>query len=94
MNEVFLLLPWPWSQYAMDDKGVFVEICDCEEANSGDFDSVWAYPEKHVGALPAEAVECAMGRYIRVSPPDALAHMDDEGVFVDEDSNVYVPIDE
>ena len=94
MDEVFLLLPWPWSQYAMDDNGVFVEIADADEANSGEFDSVWAYPEKHVGALPAEAVEGAMGRYIRVSPPDALAHMDDDGVFVDEDSNVYVPIDE
>ena len=78
----------------MDDKGVFVEIADADEADSGDFDSVWAYPEKHVGALPVEAVECAMGRYMRVPFPDALAHMDDNGTFVDEDSNVYIPIDE
>jgi hypothetical protein len=94
MNEIFLLLPWPWSQYGMDDKGVFVEIADADKANSGEFDSVWAYPEKLVGVLPAEAIDFAMGRYMRVPLPDALAHMDDDGVFVDEDSNAYVPIDE
>lgn len=78
----------------MDENGVFVEIADEEEALSGNYDSIWAYPEKKVRSLPPETVENALGRYARVAYPDAQAHMEDNGVFVDDEHNAYVPMED
>lgn len=91
--ERYLLFGWPWSQQVMDEHGVLVEIADENEALTGNNESVWAYPEKNVRSLPPETVENALGRYARITYPDACAHMDDKGVFVDDERNAYVPME-